>query len=79
VSGLLPDVVRDAIASRGDFGASQSFGVVSLVVLIVLLVEHEVLRVSPAKARRVPLFVAAIALSFSVVLTIGVRIGDLLP
>jgi hypothetical protein len=80
VTGLLPEAVRDAIASRGDFAASQSFGVVTLVVLIVVLVEHEVLRVaSPAKTRLVPLFAAGMALSFAVVLTIAVRIADLLP
>jgi hypothetical protein len=79
VSGLLPDAVRDAIASRGDYGASAAFGVVALVVLVVLLVEHEVLRVAaPGRLRLVPLFVAATALSFTVLLTVAVRIGDLL-
>jgi hypothetical protein len=80
VTGLLPDAVRDAIASRGDFGASASFGLVTLDVLIALLVEHELLRAASApRARLVPLFIATTALSFVVVLNIAVRIGDLLP
>jgi hypothetical protein len=80
VTGLLPQALRDEIVSRGDFGASESFGVVTLILLIVILVEHEVLRVAaPAKARMAPLFAAAVALSCAVALTIGVRIGDLIP
>jgi hypothetical protein len=80
VSGLLPQALRDAIAARGDSGAATSFGVVTLVVLIVLLVEHEVVRVAlPGRLRLTPLFVAATALSIAVVLTLAVRIEDLLP
>jgi hypothetical protein len=81
MSGLLPDAVRDAIASRGDYGASASFGVVLLVVLLVLLVEQEFLRVAgpaPSKPRLTPMFVTTTALSVALVLTIAVRVGDLL-
>jgi hypothetical protein len=81
MSGLLPDSVRDAITARGDYGASASFGVVVLVVLLVLLVEQEVLRVAgpaPSKPRLTPIFAATTALSIAVVLTIAVRVGDLL-
>jgi hypothetical protein len=79
VTGLLPHAVRDAIAARGDFEASASFGVVAFVVLIVVLVEHEVLRAAfPSKARLAPFFIAAAALSVAVGLTIAVRIGHFL-
>jgi hypothetical protein len=80
MSWLLPHAMRDAITSRGDFGASAAFGIVGLAVLIVLLVEHEVGRaVSPTKARLAPLFAAAITLSVPVILIVVVRVGDLLP
>jgi hypothetical protein len=80
VTGFLPHVVRDAISARGDYGASETFGVVALVVLLVLLVEHEVVRTaSGARAWLVPLFVAATSLAVAVGLTAAVRIGDLLP
>jgi hypothetical protein len=79
VSGLLPDAVRDAIAKSGVIGASDSFGIVTLVLLIVVLTEHEVMRVvSSSKARTTPFFVSAVVLSCAVGLTIAVRIGRLL-
>jgi hypothetical protein len=79
VSGLLPDAVRDAIARSGELGASESFGVVTLVVLVVVLVEHEVLRVTaPARARMTSLFVSGVVLSCAVLLTIGARLGRLM-
>jgi hypothetical protein len=80
MTSFLPHAVRDAIAARGDFGASETFGVVTLVVLLVLLVEHEVVRT--ASGSRVwikPVFVASASLALAVWLTIAVRIADLLP
>ena len=79
MSGLLPDAVRDAIARSGELGASESFGVVTLVVLIVVLVEHEVLRLAaPSRARMAPFFISAVVLTCAVGLTIAARIGRLL-
>ena len=80
MSGLLPHAVRDAIAARGDYGASTSFALVTFAVLVVVLTEHEVLRVgSAARTWLTPLFVVATSLSLAVVLTIAVRVADLLP
>jgi hypothetical protein len=80
VSGLLPEVIRHAIGSRSLYGASESFGVVTLVLLVLVLLEREALRVAAARPPRLaalsaiaaPLFVAAM-------LTIALRIAALLP
>jgi hypothetical protein len=54
--------------------------VVTLAFLVVILIEHEVLRVAPAaRAWLTSLFVAATSLSVAIVLTIAVRIAHLLP
>ena len=80
MTALLPHAVRDAIAQLGSARASASVAVVALVVLVVVLVEHEVMRAgSAARTRLAPLFVAAMSLSVAVVLTIAVRVADLLP
>jgi hypothetical protein len=80
LTGLLPDAIRDAIAARGDFGASESFGVVTLVVLVAVLAEREILRlVNPPRAQMATLFVVAATLTLVLALTIGVRIGDVTP
>jgi hypothetical protein len=80
LTGLLPHAIRDAIADRGDHGASQSFGVVTLVVLGIVLIEREVLAlVSGSRARLRALFAVAVSLTVAVGLTIGVRVADLFP
>jgi hypothetical protein len=80
LTGLLPHALRDAIVDRGDAGASQSFGVVTLVVLGLVLMEREALAlVHGSRARLGALFAVAASLTIAVGLTIGVRIGDLLP
>jgi hypothetical protein len=80
VTGLLPHAVRDAIAARGDDGASTSFALVTFAVLVVILLEHEALRVAlAARSWITSLFVAATSLSVAVVLTMAVRIAHLLP
>jgi hypothetical protein len=80
LTGLLPQAIRDAVADRGDYGASQSFGVVALVVLGIVLIEREVLAVLwGSRARLGTLFAVAASLTVAVGLTIGVRIADLLP
>jgi hypothetical protein len=80
LTGLLPHAIRDAIAERGDTAASQSLGVVTLVVLGLVLIEREMLAVvRGSRARLGALFAVAASLSVAVVLTIGARIGDLFP
>jgi hypothetical protein len=80
LTGLLPHAIRDAIAERGDSAASESFGVVTLVVLGFVLIERELLAVvRGSRARLGALFAVAASLSVAVGLTIGTRIGDLIP
>lgn len=80
MTGLLPDTIREAVQSRGDYPASESFGLVTLVVLGVVLIEREILRlVRASPARMAALFAAAVPLTVAVALTIGVRIADLFP
>jgi hypothetical protein len=80
LTGLLPHAIRDAVAARGDYGASESFGVVTLVVLVAVLVEREILRLTHAPPALIAtLFVVAATLTFVVAVTIGVRIGDITP
>lgn len=80
MSWLLPDAVRDAITSRGTFQASATFGLVTLAVLIIVLLEHEIHRATSAdKERRAPLLASAVALSVPVVLVVVVRIAHFLP
>jgi hypothetical protein len=80
LTGLLPQAIRDAIVDRGDHAASQSFGVVTLVVLGLVLIERDALAlVRGSRARLEALFVVAASLSVVVGVTIGVRIADLIP
>jgi hypothetical protein len=80
LTGLLPDAIRDAIAARGDYGASEAFGVVTLVVLVLVLVEREILRLTQApRDQMATLYVVAATLTIVVALTVGVRIEDITP
>jgi hypothetical protein len=80
LTGLLPDAIRDAISARGDYRAANSFGVVTLVVLVVVLLEREMLRLTRApRAEMEALFAVVASLTIAVGLTIGVRIADLFP
>jgi hypothetical protein len=80
MTGLLPEALRDAIARLGDGGASQSFGLVALVLLLAVFFEREVLRAASATKAQVTVVSAAVmALLLPVVLTIGLRIVDYLP
>jgi uncharacterized membrane protein YkgB len=52
VTSLLPQTIQQAVEHRTTYAASQSFGVVVLVVLLLLLTEsqaHQLARVSPAQ------------------------------
>jgi cell division protein FtsW (lipid II flippase) len=80
VTGLLPDVVREAIHDRSIYSASESFGVVGLVLLVALLLELEALRVMHrSREHTVVLQAVALPLLVSVVLTIALRVTGLLP
>jgi hypothetical protein len=76
VSGLLPHLVRHAVSGRSVSVTSQSFGVVTFILLIMLMVERETLRVAWVKrGRQVALTVVAAPLLVVVALTIVARLA----
>lgn len=79
MSGLLPHVIRHAISSTSVYTTSQSFGVVTLALLIVLLLEREALRVARFQpARLIGLSAVSAPLLVAVVLTIVARLALLI-
>jgi uncharacterized protein (UPF0212 family) len=79
VTGLLPDVVHDAVQSKTIYAASESFGVVALVLLVLLLLELEVLKVTRrSHAHSIVVQAMALPLLVAVVLTIFLRVTGLL-
>ena len=80
MTALLPEVVREAIEGQSLQSASESFGLVTLVLLVVLLLEYEVLRTArPARARMIALSAVIGPLSVVVFITIVARIAALVP
>jgi hypothetical protein len=80
VTGLLPDAVRHAVDARSRIAAADSFGVVAVVLLLVLLVETEVLRVVRARSERQVALLALVApLLVAAGLTMIVRVVVLIP
>lgn len=79
MTGLLPEGVREAVEGRSTYDASESFGVIALVVALVLLFRLQVLEVRRASKLELAAN-AALALPplAAVVLTIGARIEVLL-
>lgn len=80
MTGLLPQVARDTIESQSAYSASESFGLVALVLLVVLLLEQEALRAmrtGPDRAKALSSFVVPLLLA--VMLTVTLRITALLP
>jgi hypothetical protein len=78
VTGLLPDVVRHGVQSRSIYAASESFGVVTLVLLLALLIEWQVLELrNVARPQFKALFAFALPLLLAVGLTIASRIEHL--
>lgn len=76
MSGLLPTLAQHEVASKTVFSASQSFGVVALVLLVFLLIERDVLRIARANpARRKALSIAIVPLLVAVALTIWARVA----
>jgi hypothetical protein len=78
VTGLLPDVVRHGVQDRSIYGASESFGVVTLVLLLALLVEWQMLELrNAARLQLKGMFALALPLVLAVALTIAARIEHL--
>lgn len=79
MTALLPHVISHAVKGKTVFAASQSFGVVTLTLLVVLLVEREALRVARAQpARVVGLSIVCAPLLIAVMLTIVARLALLI-
>ena len=80
MTDLLPSVIRDAITGQPLYSASESFGVVALILLVALLLEQEVLRVRGAAPVRTTVLTAlSVPLLVAVMLTIVLRVTALLP
>lgn len=79
MNGLLPEVIRDAVEAKSLYGASTSFGLVSLALLVILLVESEGLRVARTRSTTASaLSAVAVPLLVAVMLTIAARVAALL-
>lgn len=79
MTGLLPEVIRETVEAKSLYGASTSFGVVALVVLVIMLVESEALRVAmPRSTTANALSAVAVPLLIAVMLTIAARVLALL-
>ena len=79
MNSLLPEVVRDEIVGRSLYSASESYGLVALVLLVALLLELEALRVlRTAPARATIVSALAIPLLLAVMLTIILRVTALM-
>jgi hypothetical protein len=77
MSGLLPHAVQHAVSEKTVLSASQSFALISLTILIVLLVEREALRVVRAEpARVISLSIACLPLLVVVGLTLLARVAQ---
>jgi hypothetical protein len=80
MTGLLPHALSHAVHSRTLFGASQSFGVIPLLLALILLVGFDVGRIGgmTVAQRRI---VVAIAVPLLTVagLTMGARFAGVLP
>ena len=80
MTSLLPEVVRDAIERQSVYSASESFGLVAFILLVVLLLEQEVLRVIRLAPVRVTVLTALVVpLLIAVMATIVLRVTALLP
>ncbi len=78
MTSLLPDVIRDAISSESIYHASESYGVVALVLLLVMLLHRDIAGASGEPALRQTTRSAFITpLVLVVLLTIGLRVAAL--
>ena len=79
MTDLLPHIVRHAVTAKSVNAASQSFGVIALVLLVVLLLEVEAIRVLRRGSGRLVVISAVSApLLVAVFLTIAARTALLL-
>ncbi len=79
MSGLLPEVIREAVEGKSLYSASTSFGVVALAVLVIMLIESEALRVAkPRSTTASALSAVTVPLLIAVMLTIAARVAALL-
>ena len=80
MSGLLPDAVADTIRLRSLFTATQTFGVVVLILLLAVLLNREVMSTvrapSPPNSLVAAVTVPLLAVFLAVV---GARLWSLLP
>jgi hypothetical protein len=75
-SGLLPHGVQQAVHGQSVTAASQSYGLVVLALLVVLLFEWEALRlVAPETGRRTVIVAVSAPLLVVFVLTIAARLA----
>lgn len=79
MSGVLPHVIQHAVSSKSVSLSSQSFGVVTLTLLVVLLLEREALRVGRFQpARLIALSAVSVPLLLALALTIAARLALLI-
>jgi Zn-dependent protease with chaperone function len=78
VSGLLSHAVAHAVRGRTVEGASQSFGVIALCLMMLLAVEWEAVRLARARSSQWALItVITVPLGVVVALTIAARLVPL--
>jgi hypothetical protein len=73
LTSLLPNEIFDAVTDLETYAASESFGIVTLVVLVLLLVEREALSVAGVRGLT-PLSALAFPLLLVVAVTIVMRL-----
>jgi hypothetical protein len=79
VSDLLPHVVHHAVTQKSVLAASQSFGVIALVLLVALMIEREALRVAGvSRSRQIAFSICSASLVAVVALTIAARLAFVL-
>jgi flagellar biogenesis protein FliO len=80
MNGLLPPIVDHAVRARTVSGASQSFGALALIVLMLVLIEWELVRLMRGRTPHwSQLLAVAAPLLAGVSLTIVARLAPLLP
>jgi hypothetical protein len=80
MSGLVPDVVRNAVDLRSAYENAETFGLVAVVMVLGLLVLAEGLRVAGHDGGRVRAINAVAApLLLAVLVMIAARLAALLP
>lgn len=80
MTGLLHEAIYEAIVRRSVFGASQSFGIVVLLLLIALLIQREALHATGQGSPRLDLLTAvSVPLTAVFLLTALLRVLELRP